>query len=67
MRAASAPPTAIGKDGVGHVKQVTEWHKNVPPNADPDVVAYAKRFTGKEDDFSYWRAARPCSRCSPRP
>ena len=48
-------PTAIGKDGVGHVKQVTEWHKNALPDADPDQVAYEKRFTGKEDDFSYWR------------
>jgi len=48
-------PTAIGKDGVGHVKQVTEWHKNALPEADPDQVAYEKRFTGKEDDFSYWR------------
>ena len=48
-------PTAIGKDGVGHVKQVTEWHKNVMPEADPDQIAYEKRFTGKEDDFSYWR------------
>jgi branched-chain amino acid transport system substrate-binding protein len=48
-------PTAIGKDGVGHVKQVTEWHKNVLPEADPDQLAYEKRFTGKEDDFSFWR------------
>ncbi|OGL18512.1 MAG: branched-chain amino acid ABC transporter substrate-binding protein [Candidatus Rokubacteria bacterium RIFCSPLOWO2_12_FULL_71_19] len=48
-------PTAIGRDGVGHVKQVTEWHKNVIPEADPDQVAYEKRFTGKEDDFAYWR------------
>jgi len=48
-------PTAIGKDGIGHVKQVTEWHKNALPEADPDQIAYEKRFTGKEDDFSYWR------------
>jgi branched-chain amino acid transport system substrate-binding protein len=48
-------PTAIGKDGVGNVKQVTEWHKNVMPEADPDQLAYEKRFTGKEDDFSFWR------------
>ena len=48
-------PTAIGKDGIGHVKQVSEWHKNVMPTADPDQIAYEKRFTGKEDDFSYWR------------
>jgi branched-chain amino acid transport system substrate-binding protein len=48
-------PTAIGKDGVGHVKQISEWHKNVMPEADPDQIAYEKRFSGKEDDFSYWR------------
>ncbi len=48
-------PTAIGKDGVGHVKQVTEWHKNVLPQLDADAVAYEKRFTGKEDDFTFWR------------
>src|SRR5581483_9910896 len=48
-------PTAIGKDGVGHVKVVAEWEKNVLPEPDPDQVAYEKRFTGKEDDFRYWR------------
>jgi branched-chain amino acid transport system substrate-binding protein len=48
-------PTAIGRDGIAHVKQVTEWHKNVLPEADPDQLAYEKRFSGKEDDFSYWR------------
>jgi branched-chain amino acid transport system substrate-binding protein len=48
-------PTAIGKDGVGHVKQVTEWHKNVTVEPDPDMLGYEKRFTGKEDDFSFWR------------
>src|SRR5712691_9418490 len=48
-------PTAIGKDGIGHVKQVTEWHNNVLPVADPDQIAYEKRFTAKEDNFSYWR------------
>ena len=48
-------PTAIGKDGINHVKQVTEWHKNVMPQADADQIAYEKRFTGKEDDFSFWR------------
>lgn len=48
-------PTAIGKDGIGHVKQITEWHKNALPEADPDQIAYEKRFTSKEDDFSFWR------------
>ena len=48
-------PTAIGKDGINHVKQITEWHNNVLPTADPDQLAYEKRFTGKEDNFSYWR------------
>lgn len=48
-------PTAIGRDGIGHVKQVSEWHKNVTDELDPDVAAYEKRFTGKEDDFGFWR------------
>ncbi len=48
-------PTAIGRDGIGHVKQITEWHKNALPEADPDQIGYEKRFTGKEDDFSFWR------------
>jgi branched-chain amino acid transport system substrate-binding protein len=48
-------PTAIGKDGVGHVKQISEWHNNVTPQLDADAVAYEKRFTQKEDSFSYWR------------
>jgi branched-chain amino acid transport system substrate-binding protein len=48
-------PTAIGRDGIGHVKQITEWHKNVLPELDPDAVAYEKRFTEKQDDFSFWR------------
>lgn len=48
-------PTAIGKDGVGHVKQISEWHNNVTPVLDPDAVAYEKRFNQKEDSFSYWR------------
>ncbi|HEX7044970.1 MAG TPA: branched-chain amino acid ABC transporter substrate-binding protein [Burkholderiales bacterium] len=48
-------PSAIGKDGVGVVKQVSEWHKNVAPTLDPDAAAYEKRFTQKEDDFAFWR------------
>jgi len=48
-------PSAIGKDGVGVVKQVSEWHKNVTPTLDPDAAAYEKRFTQKEDDFAFWR------------
>jgi len=48
-------PSAIGKDGVGVVKQVSEWHKNVEATLDPDAAAYEKRFTQKEDDFAFWR------------
>jgi len=49
-------PTAIGRDGIGHVKQVTEWHKNaILPEADPDQIAYEKRFTAKDDDYAIWR------------
>jgi branched-chain amino acid transport system substrate-binding protein len=44
---------AIGRDGVGVVTQVTEYHHNVLPQLDPRVAAFRKRFT--EDDFGYYR------------
>src|SRR5436305_13758744 len=46
---------AIGKDGVGHLKQITEHHKNVLPTLLPDEVAFHKRFTDKADELYYWR------------
>ena len=48
-------PTAIGRDGKDVVKVVTSYHTNVTPELDPDVVAFKKRFTGKEDEFNYYR------------
>src|SRR6516162_6344005 len=48
-------PTAIGRDGNGVVKVVTSYHTNVSPDLDADVVAFKKRFTGKEDEFAYYR------------
>jgi branched-chain amino acid transport system substrate-binding protein len=48
-------PTAIGRDGNGVVKVVTSYHTNVAPDLDPDVAAFKKRFTGKEDEFNYYR------------
>jgi len=48
-------PTAIGRDGNGVVKVVTSYHTNVSPDLDPDVAAFKKRFTGKEDEFAYYR------------
>ena len=48
-------PTAIGRDGVGVVKVVTSYHTNALPELDPDAVAFHKRFTGKEDEFAYYR------------
>jgi branched-chain amino acid transport system substrate-binding protein len=48
-------PTAIGRDGNGVVKVVTSYHTNVAPELDPDVAAFKKRFTGKEDEFAYYR------------
>jgi len=48
-------PTAIGRDGNGVVKAVTTYHTNVAPELDPDVAAFKKRFTGKEDEFAYYR------------
>jgi branched-chain amino acid transport system substrate-binding protein len=48
-------PTAIGESGVNRVKQISEWHKNVTNDLDPDAVAYEQRFTGHDDDFAFWR------------
>jgi branched-chain amino acid transport system substrate-binding protein len=46
---------AIGKDGVGMLKHVTEYHNNVFPQMTADEVAYKKRFTDKGDELFYWR------------
>ena len=48
-------PSAIGRDGVGYVKQVSEYHNNALPDLDPDAAAFKKRFTGKDDEFDYYR------------
>ena len=46
---------AIGRDGVGTLKQVTEHHKNVLPTLLPEEEAFHKRFTDKSDELYYWR------------
>ena len=46
---------AIGHDGVGYLKQVTEHHKNVLPELLPDEVAFEKKYTDKSDEMYYWR------------
>ncbi|HET9652538.1 MAG TPA: branched-chain amino acid ABC transporter substrate-binding protein [Usitatibacter sp.] len=46
---------AIGRDGVGHLKHVTEHHKNVLPTLLPEEVEFHKRFTDKADELYYWR------------
>ena len=48
--------TAIGEAGVDTLKQVTEWHKNATPELDATVAAFAKKYPGKENEFSYYRA-----------
>jgi branched-chain amino acid transport system substrate-binding protein len=48
---------AIGKDGVGTLKQVTEHHRNVLPELLPEEVAFKKRFPDKADELFYWRLA----------
>jgi branched-chain amino acid transport system substrate-binding protein len=48
-------PSAIGRDGIGVVKQVSEYHNNALPELDPDAAAFRKRFTEKDDEFSYYR------------
>jgi branched-chain amino acid transport system substrate-binding protein len=46
-------PSAIGRDGVGVVTQVTEYHHNVLPQMDVDAAAFKKRFI--DDEFGYYR------------
>ena len=46
-------PAAIGKDGVGVITQVTEFHNNVQPQLDPLDVAFHKIY--KDDEFGYYR------------
>src|SRR3954468_19609639 len=48
--------TAIGEAGVDSLKQVSEWHKNATPDLDGTVAAFAKKYPGKENEFSYYRA-----------
>jgi branched-chain amino acid transport system substrate-binding protein len=48
--------TAVGDAGVDALKQVTEWHKNATPELDASVAAFGKRFPGKENEYTYWRA-----------
>ncbi|MEP7068810.1 MAG: ABC transporter substrate-binding protein, partial [Usitatibacter sp.] len=46
---------AIGRDGIGALKQVTEAHNNILREPDPDEIAFRKRYTDKADEFYYWR------------
>src|SRR4029077_17056408 len=48
--------TAIGEAGVDSLKQVSEWHRNATPELDASVAAFTKRYPGKENEYSYWRA-----------
>jgi branched-chain amino acid transport system substrate-binding protein len=48
--------TAIGEAGVDTLKQVSEWHRNATPELDASVAAFTKRYPGKENEYSYWRA-----------
>lgn len=45
--------TAIGQSGKDHLKQITEWHANIPS---PDMEAYASGFAKKYgQDYYYLR------------
>jgi branched-chain amino acid transport system substrate-binding protein len=46
---------AIGRDGIGLLKQVTEFHNNATPQPMPEETAFKKRFTEKGDELYYWR------------
>jgi len=46
-------PAAIGRDGIGVVTQVSEYHHHALPDLLPEAVAFTKRF--KDDEFGYFR------------
>ncbi|MBM3568021.1 MAG: branched-chain amino acid ABC transporter substrate-binding protein [Alphaproteobacteria bacterium] len=54
-------PTAIGQAGRDRVKQISEWHKNVPsPEMEALVAEYERRFnppgaTGTYNEYSFMR------------
>jgi branched-chain amino acid transport system substrate-binding protein len=48
--------TAIGEAGVDTLKQVSEWHRNAAPELDATVAAFTKKYPGKENEYTYWRA-----------
>src|SRR5207248_11675078 len=43
------------RDGVGHLKHITEHHKNVMPQRLPEEAAFHQRCTDKADELYYWR------------
>jgi branched-chain amino acid transport system substrate-binding protein len=45
--------SAIGSAGVDHLRSVSEWHKNVAPDLDPDAIGFEKRFTAKNDEYTF--------------
>jgi len=47
--------SAIGDAGVDSLKHVSEWHRNAMPDLDPTIAAFSKRYSGKENEFVYWR------------
>ncbi len=47
-------PTAMGESGVGRVKQITEWHNNVPTKDTDRLVDEFKKRHGV--DYYYFRA-----------
>jgi branched-chain amino acid transport system substrate-binding protein len=46
-------PAAIGRDGIGVVTQVSEYHHNILPALTPEAQSFHKRY--KEDEFGYFR------------
>src|SRR5438270_4693826 len=48
--------TAIGEAGVDTLKQVSEWHRNAAPELDATVAAFSRKYPGKENEYTYWRA-----------
>jgi branched-chain amino acid transport system substrate-binding protein len=47
-------PPALGDAGLGHLKQVTQWHANIPnEKVQRHYLSYREKFADVKDDY-YW-------------
>ncbi len=46
-------PPALGDAGVGHLKQVTQWHANIGDKAAQSRQSYEEKFKGAKEDLFF--------------